>query len=79
MEASVVDLRYRMADVLKALERNESVRITHRGRLRGIIHPPGHEQRSISKDHPFFSLAKGDKRPVTEVMDQIRGSRYDDL
>jgi hypothetical protein len=76
MEASVVDLRYKMAAVLKALERNESVRITHRGKLRGIIHPPPTTTRRESKKHPFFSLRKGEQAPVEEIMDRLRGGRY---
>lgn len=31
MEASILDLRRRMADVLRGLDRNESVKILYRG------------------------------------------------
>ena len=54
MKATVVDLRYRMKEVLKALDRNEDVKILYHGKTKGVIsalavarkipHPPG--------DHP---------------------------
>lgn len=39
MEASIVDLRYKTKDVLQSLERNETVKIYYRGKLKGIIQP----------------------------------------
>lgn len=39
MRASVVDLRYRMKDVLRALDRNEEVTVTYRGKVKGVIVP----------------------------------------
>ena len=39
MEASVVDLRYKMKDVLAALERREEIRIMYHGRVKGTIIP----------------------------------------
>ena len=39
MKASVVDLRRRMKDVVRALERGETVELTHRGKTKGVVHP----------------------------------------
>ncbi len=39
MKATVVDLRYKMNDVLKALDRNEKVTVLYRGKVRGILIP----------------------------------------
>lgn len=39
MEASIVDLRYKMKDVLQSLDRNENVKIYYHGKLKGIIYP----------------------------------------
>ena len=36
MKASILDLRRRMSEVLKALERNEDVTILYRGKKKGI-------------------------------------------
>lgn len=82
MKATVVDLRYRMNDVLKALERNEKVTVLYRGKPKGILVPS--EQRSPMKicDHPFFgSLSQPDEKSVSvlDEMGDLRGSRYDDL
>lgn len=35
MKATVVDLRYKMNDVLKALDRNETVTILYHGKVKG--------------------------------------------
>ena len=39
MEASIVDLRYKMNDVLKALDRKEEVTVLYRGTVKGKIIP----------------------------------------
>lgn len=56
MEATVVDLQYHMNEVLKALDRNESVNVLYHGRIKGIIRPTG---RSKSAGWPIMaSLAR---------------------
>jgi hypothetical protein len=80
MEATIVDLRYHMNNVLKALERNENVTVLYRGKVKGVIRAEG---RSVSskvkvRDHAFFgSRASG--QPVDQVMRHLRGGRYSDL
>jgi hypothetical protein len=46
MEASVVDLRYKMRDVLEALERRESVQILCHGDEKGVyrLYPDGRKE-----------------------------------
>ncbi|MGA1839044.1 MAG: hypothetical protein ACMUIU_00315 [bacterium] len=39
IKAIVVDLRYKMTDVLKALERNEKVTVLYRVKVKGVIVP----------------------------------------
>lgn len=39
MKATVVDLRYKMNDVLKALDRNEKVTVLYRGKVKGFLIP----------------------------------------
>ena len=39
MKATIVDLRYRMKDVLRALDRREDVSILYHGKLKGTIRP----------------------------------------
>jgi hypothetical protein len=76
MKASVVDLRYRMKDVLKALQRREKVKVLYRGKLRGTIVPAGRSVRAKIKDHPLFGVHAHDDMPVSDVMSQLRGGRY---
>jgi antitoxin (DNA-binding transcriptional repressor) of toxin-antitoxin stability system len=80
MKASVVDLRYRMKDVLLALERNERVTVTYRGKVKGVIVPKGEKPGKAKmrmQQHPFFGMNSDDPRPVQEVMNELRRPRYD--
>jgi len=76
MQANIVDLRYRMRKVLKALEARETVTIYSRGKVKGVIMPPAQKNRIKAKDHPSFGIMKGDKRTVAQIMDELRGGRY---
>ena len=78
MKASVVDLRYRMNEVLKALDRNEDVSILCRGKLKGIIKAVHARSKLKVSEHPFFNMHKA-SGSVEEVMDQLRGGRYRDI
>lgn len=79
MEASVVDLRYKMKDVLEALERRESVRLLYHGKVKGTIIPASHGQKTRVADHPFFGMRKDDLKSPRECMDELRKCRYDAL
>ena len=78
MKASVVDLRYRMNDVLKALERNEPVSILSRGRLKGVIKPVRDQTKVKVREHPFFNM-RDNSGTVEQQMDRLRVGRYRDL
>jgi len=78
MKATVVDLRYRMNEILKALDRNEDVSILCRGKLRGILKAIRGKSELKVAEHPFYNM-HGDGAPVEEVMDQLRGGRYLDI
>ena len=52
MEASVVDLRYKMKDVLEALERKETVTILYHGKIKGKIVPVSEAERRRSRTIP---------------------------
>ena len=78
MKASVVDLRYRMNEVLKALECNEDVSIMARGRLKGVLRPVRGKPGIKVRDHPFFNMLKSSET-VEQRMEQLRGGRYRDL
>ena len=76
MEASIVDLRYKMKDVLKALERRESVTILYRGKPKGVLLPVQEASRQKVVDHPFFGMHSDVDNSVDEAMDVLRGGRY---
>ena len=78
MEATVVDLRYHMNDVLKALERNESVRVLYRGRVKGILRPAVRATFSKVREHTFFGSSTS-RESVDKTMSRLRGGRYHDL
>ena len=79
MKASIVDLRYKTTDILKALDRNESVTILYHGKIKGIIKPAREKSALKIKEHPFFGMnANNDKAEnVSDIMDNLRQSRYD--
>ncbi len=79
MKASIVDLRYHMSDVLRALERNEEVYIVSRGKVKGVIKPVDGKPHIKVQDHPFFGMRKDDRETVERQMDRLRGGRYRDL
>jgi hypothetical protein len=78
MKASVVDLRYRMNEVLKALDRNEDVSILCRGKLRGVIKAAKEKSRRKVSEHAFFNMYK-DGGSVEHLMARLRGGRYRDI
>lgn len=75
MKATILDLRYRMNEVLKALDRNENVSILYHGKLKGIITASTGATWTKVTEHPFFNIRKGVK-PVDKEMDALRGGRY---
>ena len=83
MIASVMDLRYKMKEILAALDRNETVTITYRGKERAKMVPieqPKQERSSVF-DHPAFGMWKDreDMKDVEAWLRQRRQSRYHDL
>lgn len=80
MKASIVDLRYKTSDILKALDRNESVTILYHGKVKGVIRPvrekPGLSGLSV-KDHPFFGMYGESEKTVLEELENLRKLRHD--
>ncbi len=74
MKASVVDLRYRMNEILKAIDRNEEVTILYHGKVKGVLKPKISRDRKRISDHPFFNMYSS-RETVQEVMGKLRGDR----
>jgi antitoxin (DNA-binding transcriptional repressor) of toxin-antitoxin stability system len=79
MKATILDFRRRMSAILRALDQNESVTITYRGKKRGVIVPAGLANRGKKPlaCHPAFGMWKNrkDMRDVRAVMDELRRTR----
>ncbi len=78
MKASVVDLRYRMNEILRAVDRNEEVTILYHGKVKGVIKPNLSSTLKKTKrisDHPFFNMFPS-KKTASEMMLDLRGGRY---
>jgi hypothetical protein len=76
MKATVLDLRRRMPDVLKALDRNEPVTLLHRGKVKGVITPrpaSGSKTRKVA-EHPAFGIWK-DREDLRDVDLHVRTLR----
>ncbi len=76
MKATILDLRRRMGEILKALDRNEPVTIFHRGRKKGILYParPGERRRGALAEHEAFGMWK-DRRDFQDVDAVVRRMR----
>ncbi len=77
MKASIVDLRYKTNEILKALERNESVTVLYHGKIKGIIKPARENSVLKIRDHPFFGMDSQTEKTVLEELDDIRKPRHD--
>jgi antitoxin (DNA-binding transcriptional repressor) of toxin-antitoxin stability system len=81
MKATILDLRYKMKDVLNALDKNEQVTVLYHGKVKGVIVPANSDGKIKKVNmHPFFgsSVVNGQKT-VLEELDDLRGSRFDDI
>ncbi|MGB0723304.1 MAG: type II toxin-antitoxin system Phd/YefM family antitoxin [Gammaproteobacteria bacterium] len=83
MHASIVDLRYKMKDVIRALDRNEPVTILYHGKVKGTIQPASSAQQArpatSAEQHPFFGMTADAEPSVEAVMEELRGPRHRDL
>lgn len=82
MNATIVDLRYRMRDVLSALDRGEPVTVLHRGKPRAKLVPtnPDGEAPSI-RSLPFAGMWRDREEMAdpTAYVENLRKPRYADL
>ena len=79
MEASVLDIRKKMREVMSAIDRCERVTLIHRGRRRAIIIPFSEAKRSKVKvaDLPAFGMwaERTDMTDPVAYVDKIRKPR----
>lgn len=79
MEASVLDLRKRMQDVMSAINRRERVTLTYRGRRRALIIPIAEDNASSIKveELPAFGMwaEREDMADPVAYVEEIRKQR----
>jgi len=77
MKATIVDLRYNMKHVLRAINRGETVTVLCRGKERAKltpIAPPAGGGGPKTKDQPLFGLWK-DREDISDPASYLRGLR----
>jgi antitoxin (DNA-binding transcriptional repressor) of toxin-antitoxin stability system len=76
MKASIVDLRYKTNEVLKALERNENVTVLYHGKIKAVITPVRAKKVLKVKEHPLFGIACDSEQSVLDELDNLRQTRH---
>jgi len=82
MKATVLDLRYRMKDVLAAVDRGEPVTVSHRGRPKARLVPVETAAKARKPSmHPAFGIwrYRRDLADVPGHVRKLRGPRFRDL
>lgn len=84
MKASILDLRYRMTDVLRAIDRGETVTVLHRGKVKARLVPlnePAGGEVPKAADLPFCGMWKDrkDMADPTAYIRKLRQPRYANL
>jgi antitoxin (DNA-binding transcriptional repressor) of toxin-antitoxin stability system len=77
MKASVMDLRYRTKEILRALDAKEEIILTHRGNEKGKITPIGTKSPHPGSlaNHRAIGMWADAVEPVPELIDRIRKPR----
>lgn len=82
MKASLLDLRRRMGDILRALRRNEAVTLQRRGKTIAVIQPAGGgSPGKVVARHAAFGMwaDRTDLADVGAAVDRMRKGRFDAL
>jgi antitoxin (DNA-binding transcriptional repressor) of toxin-antitoxin stability system len=80
MDATIVDLRYRMKDVLRAIDCGETVTVLYRGKAKATLIPvspslgTSDKGRPKTADQPLFGLWK-DRTDLTDPAAYLRNLR----
>jgi len=77
MKATIVDLRYNMKHVLRAIDRGETVTVLYRGKERAKLTPIAAETDSPApktKEQPLFGLWK-DREDMSDPASYVRDLR----
>jgi hypothetical protein len=80
MKATVLDLRKRSKDIVKALDRNQSVTLFYRGKAKGVIVPTSSppEKTVSAGSHRAFRMWRNrvEMKSVCGVVAKLRKARH---
>jgi len=79
MKASLLDLRRQTNKVVEAIDKNQKVTLTRRGKTFAVISPIHSKEKAVRvKDHPAFGMHADSqsKDDVLNYMKKIRSNRY---
>jgi hypothetical protein len=80
MKATFVDLRKRSKEIVKALDRNQSVTLFYRGKAKGVIVPAASSPEKVVSvlSHRAFGMwrERTDLKSVPAVVAKIRKARH---
>ncbi len=82
MKATMLDLRRRTREILRALDQNEPVTILYRGRKRGVLYPAADEKHTAAiQEHPAFGMWRDrqDLARPEEFVRRLRKGRFHGL
>ena len=81
MDASIVDLRYKTKDILKAIDRGETVTVFYRGKKKAKIVPIASGNPKDLTSLPAFGMWKDreDMKDPSAYVRNLRKSRFHDL
>ncbi len=81
MEASFLDLRKHSRDILRALERNESITLLYRGKPKAVITPIASAPKIRAEDDPGFGIwsDRPEMEDATEYVHSLRKKRRHDI
>jgi hypothetical protein len=82
MQASILDLRYHMRDILKALDRNEPVHVLFRGKAKGVLMPLLNIKKTVrAGKHKAFGMWKNNEKlkNVEAYVRNLRATRFDSI
>jgi prevent-host-death family protein len=76
MKATTLDLRYKMKDILRAIDRGETVTVTYRGKEKARLVPiqAKPEEELKPSDHPFCGMWK-DREDMNDPTAWVRKLR----
>ena len=76
MKASIVDMRRRTREIMRALDQNEPVTVFYRGKKKAVIYPAADARGKVARvsQHPAFGMWKG-RKDTEDVREAVRSLR----